>query len=335
LRTILGVSNISYGFKPEARKVLNSIFLYEAVKAGLNAAIVHAGQILPLHKIDKEAAKLALDLIHCKKSDALKRFTQHFERVIPAKLVPACSKQGAGIQRISRDPRFRGNDHESILTNHIIDGNKTGLEETIGNVLKKLQAEEIINKVLLPAMQVVGERFGSNELPLPFVLQSAETMRTAVDILKPYLKAGESACRGTIVLATVRGDVHDIGKNLVDIILSNNGYKVINLGVKQPAHEVIESALKHKADAIGLSGLIVQSCMVMKEDLAEMAHRKLNIPVICGGAALTKKFVENDLQKAYDGKVYYARDAFDGLKIMDIIASKAEQSREPTGPPRP
>ena len=313
-RTILGVSNISFGFRPEARKVLNSIFLYEAVKAGLDAAIVHAGQVLPLHKIEKQAAKLALDLIYCKRPNALQRFTQYFES-------GTCN-----LKHETKGSRIKNLEPRKMLQLKIIDGNKEGLEKAIRAVLKNVRAEEIINKVLLPAMQTVGEKFGNNELPLPFVLQSAEVMRAAVDLLKPHLKAGEAASRGTIVLATVRGDVHDIGKNLVDIILSNNGYKVINLGVKQPAHEIIEAALKYKADAIGLSGLIVQSCMVMKEDLAEMAHREIKIPVICGGAALTRKYVENDLQKAYGGTVHYARDAFDGLKIMSVIASGAKQS---------
>jgi 5-methyltetrahydrofolate--homocysteine methyltransferase len=306
-RTILGVSNISYGLKKEARRVLNSVFLHEAVLAGLDAAIVHAGQILPVHNIEKEALNLALDLIHCKNKNALHEFIGYFETA-PDKKTEA--------QKKKKTPREQ-------LEAAIIDGDKSFIEEFATELLTKMPATEIVNVVLLPAMQKVGEMFSSGETVLPFVLQSAEAMRCAVDFLSPHLGKSESVKRGTIVLATVRGDVHDIGKNLVDIILFNNGYKIINLGVKQTIDAVLKAAAEHKADAIGLSGLLVQSCIVMKEDLAEMDHRKINLPVICGGAALTRKYVENDLQAVYNGKVYYAKDAFDGLKIMGVIARSA------------
>ncbi|MBI2341515.1 MAG: homocysteine S-methyltransferase family protein, partial [Deltaproteobacteria bacterium] len=258
-RTILGISNISYGLKKEARRVLNSVFLHEAVAAGLDAAIVHAGQILPLHNIEKEALNLALDLIHCKNKNALHNFLSYFETTAVKKTV---------VLEKKKSPRER-------LEAAIVDGDKSFIEESAAELLKDIPATEIVNKVLLPAMQKVGEMFSSGETVLPFVLQSAEAMRCAIDFLSPHLGKSESMKRGTIVLATVRGDVHDIGKNLVDIILSNNGYKIINLGVKQTIDAVLKAAAEHKADAIGLSGLLVQSCLVMKEDLLEMTHRKV------------------------------------------------------------
>ena len=302
-RTILGVSNISYGLKPDARRVLNSVFLHETVLAGLDAAIVHAGQILPLHKIDKPTQQLAKDLIFCRKKGILEEFLAYFE----AKNAKTDTKPVKTSKKLSKSDILRGK---------ILDGDKTGLAELIKDVLTGQGAENILNDILLPSMQKVGDMFGAGELQLPFVLQSAEVMREASDILSPYFKACNIKERCKMVLATVRGDVHDIGKNLVDIILTNNGYKVHNLGVKQPVEAVIKAVQETGAGIIGLSGLLVQSCLVMKEDLIELNHRQINLPIICGGAALTRKFVEDELQKVYKGKVYYAKDAFEGLKIM-------------------
>jgi len=308
-RTILGVSNISFGLKPTARRVLNSLFLHEAVTRGLDAAIVHAGQLLPLHKIDKKALKLAKNLIFCTKKDALHDFIAHFDDITPKSA--QFSKNFAKISDI-----------KGTLTEAVIGGDKEGIKKLVGEAIKKKQPLDIINNILLPAMQKVGVMFGNGDLPLPFVLQSAEVMRHATDLLAPHLKKENVQAKGTIVLATVRGDIHDIGKDLVDIILSNNGYKVINLGVKQPAEAILKEAVEKSADAIGLSGLLVQSCLVMKDDLKILASRDVTIPVICGGAALTKKFVETELKKAYNGPVYYAKDAFDGLKIMALLAKQ-------------
>jgi 5-methyltetrahydrofolate--homocysteine methyltransferase len=307
------VSNVSYGLSHDARRVLNSVFLHEAVKYGLDAAIVHPKQILPLHKIDKEASGLALDLIYCKDKKALNRFMEYFDGL--TEKGPGEKKRMAQKVTLSKGPP------EERLRTKIIDGDRHDMEAVILEVLKKITPQDAINNILLPAMKKVGEMFGAGELALPFVLQSAETMRLATDILTPHLKKGGAPAAGTMVLATVVGDVHDIGKNLVDIIVSNNGYKVVNLGVKQPVENIMRAAKDHKADAIGLSGLLVQSCLVMKENLIEMARAGMKVPVICGGAALTKKFVESDLSKAYNGRVYYAKDAFDGLKIMQTVTS--------------
>lgn len=307
VRTLLGVSNISYGFRPDARKVLNSIFLREALKKGLDAAIIHPGQILPAHKIGKAVTKLALDLIYCRRKDALQRFVAAFE-----------GKQVAVKSPIVKDQRSRSSD-EKLLKIKIKDGDKKGLSEVIGRLIKNRPATKILNDILLPAMKEVGELFGRGELVLPFVLASAEVMREAVELLAPYMGEGRGKARGKLVIATVKGDVHDIGKDLVDIILSNNGYKVVNLGVKQPVEEIIKAIELERPDAVGLSGLLVQSCMVMKEDVAELARRGIAVPVICGGAALNRKFVENDIARAYKGRVYYARDAFEGLRIMGEI----------------
>lgn len=302
--TVLGISNISYGVKKEARQILNSVFLHDAVKHGLDAAIVHAGQITPLHKIDKKAASLAKNLIWCKNKNALQDFVSFFEKS------PSLSSEKGPIKKL---------DDKELIRKAIIDGASDLLEEPIERMVTKTGATEIINKIMLPAMQEVGEMFGDGELPLPFVLQSAEVMRKGLDRLSHHMDKTNAPNKGTLLLATVRGDVHDIGKNLVDIILSNNGFRVINLGVKQPVSEIIAAVEKFKPDAIGLSGLLVQSCIIMREDLEELSHRKIEIPVICGGAALTRKFVDSDLKKVYGKNVYYAKDAFDGLRIMNEV----------------
>ncbi len=308
IRTILGISNISYGLKPDARKILNSAFLHEAVKRGLDAAIVNPSQIVPLHKIDKKAASLAQALLSNKNKSALENYLRFFE--------------GASHESSSITKTLSTRTDGDRLFNAVIDGDVELAKKCAPQAAASSNASKVINSILLPAMQRVGEMFGRQELALPFVLQSAEAMRAAIDSLSSFIDGEKKSSRGKIVLATVRGDVHDIGKNLVDIILSNNGFSVVNLGVKQPVDAIANAVRKERPDAIGLSGLLVQSCLVMKDDLAEMAKRGIDTPVICGGAALTETFVKNELKKAYAGEVFFARDAFDGLKIMQRLRRK-------------
>ncbi|MDD5218508.1 MAG: methionine synthase [Candidatus Omnitrophica bacterium] len=308
VHTILGVSNISFGLAAHARPVLNSVFLQEAIKAGLDAAIVHAKKILPLVKISKTDLKYANDLIFNRNAggqDPLWAFIKHFE------------KSAAGHGRKTEGKR--ASTIENALKNRIIDGDIDGLEADLDEALKSYQPLDIVNKLLLQGMKDVGEFFGAGKMQLPFVLQSAEVMKKAVAYLERFMDKKEEQEKGRIVLATVRGDVHDIGKNLVDIILTNNGYKVCNLGVKQPVDAILKAARDFKADAIGLSGLLVKSTLIMKEDLEEMNRRGITLPVICGGAALTRRYVEEDLNGLYHGNVYYGRDVISGLRIMDEI----------------
>jgi 5-methyltetrahydrofolate--homocysteine methyltransferase len=309
VRTLLGVSNISFGLDPEARQVLNSVFLHEAIQAGLDAAIVNAQKIIPLHKIPEDELALTRDLIfnrHGQKGeDPLHVFLAHFEK-----------KKGTAKKEEKRKPAASV---EESLKNKIIDGDRENLEAELERALKKYSALDIINTVLLDGMKVVGDLFGAGKMQLPFVLQSAEVMKKAVAYLEPFMAKVTGREKGMIVLATVKGDVHDIGKNLVDIILTNNGYKVINLGIKQPIDNILKAADEHKADAIGLSGLLVKSTLVMKEDLEEMNQRGITMPVICGGAALTRKYVEDDLAGLYRGEVFYGQDAFAGLRIMEEL----------------
>ncbi len=325
--TILGLSNSSFGLAPHARQVLNSVFLHEAVAAGLDAAIVHAKRILPLFKIEKEDLEVAKQLLENRWTDGkdpLQVFIAHFEKKQNTSPAPEARKPSGTI--------------EEVLKGRILDGNADGLEADLDQALKKIPALEIINILLLGAMKTVGELFGSGKMQLPFVLQSAEVMKKAVAYLERFMEKKEGQERGRIVLATVKGDVHDIGKNLVDIILTNNGYKVLNLGIKQPVDAIIKAALEHRADAIGLSGLLVRSTQIMKEDLEEMDRRGVKIPVICGGAALTERYVERDLAGVYHGKVYYGRDAFSALKTMEEIKKgPAEQKQKPrdSGSSRP
>ncbi|MBN1688322.1 MAG: methionine synthase [Candidatus Omnitrophica bacterium] len=307
-RTILGVSNISFGLSPLARQTVNSVFLNEAIQAGLDAAIVHAKRILPPYKINPAALELAKNLIHNKRTsqrDPLLELIKHFDAVQSKTLSP-------GEKKETLCP-------EDGLKNKIIDGDAQGLEKLLEEARKKYSPLEIINNLLLVAMKTVGELFGAGKMQLPFVLKSAEVMKKAVSHLEPYMDKISGKEKGTMVLATVKGDVHDIGKNLVDIILTNNGYRVINLGIKQPIDVILKAAEEHKADAIGLSGLLVKSTLVMKQDLEEMNDRNITLPVICGGAALTKKYVEDDLAGLYRGNVFYGQDAFSGLRIMDQI----------------
>ncbi|MFJ8442017.1 methionine synthase [Kitasatospora griseola] len=312
VQTTLGLSNISFGLNPAARQVVNSVFLHECVEAGLDSAIVHAAKILPMNRIPEDRRQTALDLVYDRRSegyDPLQKLLQLFEGV------SAASSAASKAEELAALPL------EERLQRRIIDGERNGLEADLDAALTERPALEIINNTLLSGMKVVGELFGSGEMQLPFVLQSAEVMKAAVAHLEPHMEKSDSEGKGTIVLATVKGDVHDIGKNLVDIILSNNGYNVVNIGIKQPVSAIVEAAQEHKADVIGMSGLLVKSTVIMKENLEELNQRGLaaDFPVILGGAALTRAYVEQDLHEVYDGEVRYARDAFEGLRLMDAL----------------
>jgi len=313
VRTIVGLSNISFGLKPFARQILNSVFLDEGIKHGLDAAIVHASKILPVHQIAEEDLEVALDLIYDRRREGYDPLFSFIERLADAKAPDSTSAVDEATLPV-----------EEVLKNRIIQGNKVAIEIPLRRALEKYAPLEIVNKVLLEGMKVVGELFGSGKMQLPFVLQSAETMKTAVGFLEQFMEKVEGAEKGKIVLATVRGDVHDIGKNLVDIILSNNGYKVYNLGIKQPLENILTAAEQHRPDAIGLSGLLVKSTVVMKENLEELAKRAFTIPVICGGAALNRAYVEDDLRSVYtSGPVYYGQDAFTGLRLMEELTGNS------------
>ncbi len=309
----LGISNISFGLNPAARQVLNSVFLHECQQAGLTSAIVHASKILPMSKIPDEYRETALDMVYDRRRegyDPLQKFIQLFEGV------------NAASARATRAQELMALPLEERLARRIVDGERNGLETDLDSALVERPALAIINDILLEGMKTVGDLFGSGQMQLPFVLQSAEVMKTAVAYLEPHMEKADGAGKGTIVLATVRGDVHDIGKNLVDIILSNNGYTVVNIGIKQPIAAILDAAEEHAADAIGMSGLLVKSTVIMKENLAEMLQRGLasRWPVLLGGAALTRAYVEDDLRDLFDGgQVHYARDAFEGLSLMNKV----------------
>jgi 5-methyltetrahydrofolate--homocysteine methyltransferase len=309
----LGISNISFGLNPAARQVLNSVFLNECAQAGMTSAIVHASKILPMSKIPEEQRQVALDMIYDRRTDGydpLQKFLQLFEGVDVASARETRAQELASLPLDER------------LKRRIIDGERNGLEADLDTALESQPALAIVNDVLLDGMKTVGELFGSGQMQLPFVLQSAEVMKAAVAYLEPHMERNEEeAGKGRIVLATVKGDVHDIGKNLVDIILSNNGYEVVNIGIKQPINAIIDAAEQHQADAIGMSGLLVKSTVVMKENLQELAARGVadRFPVLLGGAALTRSYVEDDLRSQYAGEVHYARDAFEGLSLMDKV----------------
>lgn len=313
VQTTLGLSNISFGLSPAARVALNSVFLNECVQAGLDSAIVHAAKILPIARIPEEQRETALDLVYDRRRegyDPLQRLLQLFEGVSLA------SSRASKAEELAALPL------EERLQRRIVDGERNGLEADLDEELTVRPALEIVNEVLLEGMKTVGELFGSGQMQLPFVLQSAEVMKAAVAHLEPHMEKAEgSEGKGTIVLATVKGDVHDIGKNLVDIILSNNGYNVVNIGIKQPITAILEAAQEHRADVIGMSGLLVKSTVIMKENLEELNQRGLaaEFPVILGGAALTRAYVEQDLHELYAGEVRYARDAFEGLRLMDAL----------------
>ncbi len=309
---ILGVSNVSFGLAPAARAVLNSAFLHEALQRGLTAAIVHASKILPRNRISDERWEAALDLIYDRheRGNPLERFIGLFE----------------DGERIASEETIESLPLEERLKRRIIDGNRTGLEADLDEALRSYSPIQIINEFLLEGMKVVGELFGSGQMQLPFVLRSAETMKAAVAYLQPHMDKLEGVSRGKVVLATVRGDVHDIGKNLVDIILTNNGFTVYNLGIKQPIANIIEAYRKHQADVIGLSGLLVKSTLVMRDDLVTLNEHGLAPPVILGGAALTRRYVEEDLRPIYRGPLYYAKDAFEGLHLVQQIVGGSDEA---------
>jgi 5-methyltetrahydrofolate--homocysteine methyltransferase len=308
IQIILGLSNISFGLNPAARAVLNSVFLDHAVKAGMTGAIVHVSKIRPLHMIDPAEVKVCEDLIYDRRAEGYDPLQKLLELFADRKAADATKKK-------------RADTAEGRLKDRIIDGDRNGLTEDLDEALKTYKPLDIINNILLDGMKVVGELFGAGKMQLPFVLQSAETMKAAVAYLEPMMERVAGEERGIIVLATVKGDVHDIGKNLVDIILTNNGYKVVNLGIKVPLAEMVAAAREHRAHAIGMSGLLVKSTVVMRENLEEMSRQGLEIPVLLGGAALTRNYVEDDCVASYaSGRVAYARDAFDGLHLMDKVA---------------
>ena len=314
-QTILGVSNVSFGLGRRQRMVLNSVFLHHAVERGLCATIVDPGKILPLSTLDQELIAAAEDLIFDRDPEALTRYLHLFGRYGETEF-GATGEAGEEVP-----PR-------EALRRRVLTGNRAGLEPLIEGALGEAQALELLNDLLLPAMKEVGDLFARGRMQLPFVLQAAEVMRRAVELLTPHMEKSSDGERGTVVLATVRGDVHDIGKNLADILLTNNGYRVVNLGIRQPIGSIVDAALEHKADAIGLSGLLVKSTEVMREDLEELNRRGLErIPVILGGAALSRRFVETDLRSVYRGRVFYAGDAFDGLRIMEELLDRETLSR--------
>ncbi|RDI67173.1 methionine synthase [Nocardia pseudobrasiliensis] len=326
VQTTLGLSNISFGLNPAARQVLNSVFMHECVQAGLDSAIVHASKILPMSRIPDEHRETALDLVYDRRTedyDPLQKLMALFEGVSTS------SSKASRAEELAALPLFER------LERRIVDGEKAGMEGDLDAAMQEVPPLRIINETLLAGMKTVGELFGSGQMQLPFVLQSAEVMKTAVAYLEPHMEATDDSGKGRIVLATVKGDVHDIGKNLVDIILSNNGYEVVNLGIKQPISAILDAAVDKKADVIGMSGLLVKSTVVMKENLEELNTRGMadQFPVLLGGAALTRSYVENDLTDVYHGDVHYARDAFEGLRLMDdIMTRKRGGSGDPDSP---
>jgi 5-methyltetrahydrofolate--homocysteine methyltransferase len=327
VQTTLGVSNVSFGLNPAARAVLNSVFLDECVRAGLDSAIVHASRIMPIARIGGDQLQTALDLIYDRRRDGydpLARLLELFEGVDAAAVKASRAAELAGLPLWDR------------LKRRIIDGERVGLDADLDEALGQRPALEIVNDVLLDGMKTVGDLFGSGRMQLPFVLQSAEVMKAAVGYLEPHMERSGQVGKGRIVLATVKGDVHDIGKNLVDIILSNNGYDVVNIGIKQPLSAIVDAATEHGADVIGMSGLLVKSTVVMRDNLAELNSRGLAArwPVLLGGAALTRAYVEQDLGSLFDGEVRYARDAFEGLRLMDaaMAVKRGEQGAQLPAP---
>ena len=324
VHVVLGVSNVSFGLSPAARIVLNSVFLHDCCEAGMDAAIVSPAKILPLVKISEEHQQVCRDLIHDNRRfdngvcvyDPLTELTKLFEGV------SAKEARASG-------PQLSDLPIEERLKQHIIDGERIGLEDALKIALERYQPLAIINTFLLDGMKVVGELFGAGQMQLPFVLQSAETMKSAVAFLEPLMDKveGESSAKAKFLIATVKGDVHDIGKNLVDIILTNNGYEVINLGIKQPVEAIIEAQQQHNADCIAMSGLLVKSTAFMKDNLEAFNAAGIDVPVILGGAALTPRFVNKDCREVYRGQVIYGRDAFADLRFMDafVAARDAEQ----------
>ncbi len=318
VHTLLGLSNISFGVAPSVRRVLNSVFLHHARERGLDAAIMHVSGIVPLYKIDEVQRRLAEDLVYDRRRegyDPLHELLRLFE----------------SVESTSEKAAEKPKNVEERLKLRIINGERTGLEEDLDEAMLSHRPLDIINDILLDGMKTVGDLFGAGQMQLPFVLQSAETMKAAVKHLEPHMDRSEGSGKGSIVLATVRGDVHDIGKNLVDIILTNNGYTVYNLGIKQPISAIIDAFEQHQADAIGMSGLLVKSTVVMRENLQVLNERGIDPPVILGGAALTRKYVEQDLRPEYAGSLFYAKDAFAGLHLMEQIAAGRTEPRISVG----
>jgi 5-methyltetrahydrofolate--homocysteine methyltransferase len=320
---LLGLSNVSFGLNPAARHALNSVFLHHAREAGMTAAIVHAEKITPLYKLEPEVIEVCEDLIYDRRRegyDPLQRLLAIF-----------------ADRKVEKTEKKRAETVEQRLKDRIVDGDRTGLEVDLEEALKSYSALAIINELLLDGMRVVGELFGAGQMQLPFVLQSAETMKAAVAWLQPHMDKVQGPAKGTMLLATVRGDVHDIGKNLVDIILSNNGYRVVNLGIKQPIDQILKAAKECDADAIGMSGLLVKSTVIMRENLEEMRRQGWTTPVVLGGAALTRAYVENECSQTYGRKVAYAKDAFAGLYFMDKLRewddTLAPSAATESGPP--
>jgi 5-methyltetrahydrofolate--homocysteine methyltransferase len=315
--TVVGLSNVSFGLKPAARVVLNSVFLHELREAGLTGAIVHASKILPKNRIPEEQWNAALDLVYDRRREGFDPLT-HFIGLFP----------DAGAEAVTAKPVDDNLPIEEKLKKHIIDGEKRDLIRHLDEARQKFTPLQIINEILLAGMKVVGDLFGSGQMQLPFVLQSAETMKASVAHLEQFMEKVEGQSKGRIVLATVKGDVHDIGKNLVDIILTNNGYTVFNLGIKQPITDILKAYAEKKADAIGMSGLLVKSVVVMRENLEELNAQGMKVPVLLGGAALTRDYAEDDLASLYGGPLLYCKDAFEGLAAMDEISSgKVDQAR--------
>lgn len=344
---ILGVSNISFGLSPASRVVLNSVFLHDCVEAGMNSAIVNASKILPLMRFSEHEIDVARDLIYDRRKwsgdtpvpigamheDSLAGRTGDGDRSVPA---PICiydpltefTRLFEGKTAQSIKPDISNLPIEERLKHHIIDGEKIGLEDSLKLALETYPPLEIINTLLLDGMKTVGDLFGSGQMQLPFVLQSAEAMKAAVKFLEPFMEKADATNKGTMVLATVKGDVHDIGKNLVDIILTNNGYRVVNLGIKQTIDDILKAWEETKCDAIGMSGLLVKSTLIMRDNLELMNERGINVPVILGGAALNRRYVDADLIPLYNGQLFYARDAFDGLHAMDELTQKDGSNAE-------
>ena len=324
VHTTLGISNVSFGLKPAPRKVLNAVFLHECLEAGLDSAIIHAGKLLPLNRIADEHLQICLDLIYDRRRrdyDPLEALLEAFEDVTTTAVVEEDTSDWSVEERLAK---------------RIVDGKKPGLEDELEEALGSGHSPlGVVNDILLGGMKTVGELFASGEMQLPFVLRSAETMKTAVAYLEPKMEKADIGGRGSIVLATVKGDVHDIGKNLVDIILTNNGFEVHNLGIKVGIEELIAKYQEESASAIGMSGLLVKSTLIMRDNLQELERRELgDVPVLLGGAALTRSYVEEDLRSQYAGPLYYGKDAFAGLDAMQEIAA-GDAHTEPRAPTRP
>ena len=309
VHTVVGLSNVSFGLNPAARQALNSVFLHECVEAGLDAAIVHASKILPLSRIDPHVRQVCLDLVYDRRRegyDPLQELLALFEGATAASSTADAHADWPVERRLEQ---------------RIVDGNRRGLEDDLDEALAAgHEALAIVNDFLLAGMKTVGDLFASGEMQLPFVLQSAETMKAAVAYLEPHMERADQGGKGTVVLATVKGDVHDIGKNLVDIIFTNNGYDVVNLGIKVSITDMLAAVEEHQADALGMSGLLVKSTLIMRENLEELNRKgRADLPVLLGGAALTRTYVERELRQVYDGRLFYGRDAFEGLRTMDRL----------------